>query len=150
MTWEMKWAQLQTQHTKHLSLTLAPLITKMPLPMLYSDDPFLPFSKAVIDATRVHVSVYCFDLARYLALGAAGAIALERAIAYANTDRLTWLEVCGGGEVYVNVGQGFGADFVALPQGVRAVPLAEADWYVSQQGDYQAQIQHAVEAVYHA
>lgn len=74
-----------------LALRIAPRIEGLPLPIQAYDDPFLPFSKAIINATRDLVSVYIFDLAAYLALGAAGAIALERAIRYAKGDALTIL-----------------------------------------------------------
>lgn len=63
-------------------LYLSPRLLAMPLPIQRYDDPFLPFSKALIDATRGQIAGYCFDLAAYLALGGAGAVALERAIAY--------------------------------------------------------------------
>ncbi len=46
------------------------------------DEPFLPFGKAVIATTADLVCAYVFHLASYLALGAAGAVALERTIAY--------------------------------------------------------------------
>lgn len=61
---------------------LRPRLFEMPLPIQRYDDPFLPFSKAVIAATRDRAAGYIFDFAAYLALGGAGAIALERAIAY--------------------------------------------------------------------
>lgn len=64
-------------------LWLAPQLQQMPLPMQRFDEPFLPFSKAIISATRDHVWGYAFDLAAYFALGAAGIVALERAIAFA-------------------------------------------------------------------
>jgi hypothetical protein len=46
------------------------------------DDPFLPFGKAVISVTRDLICAVMFDFAAYLALGAAGIVALERSIAY--------------------------------------------------------------------
>jgi hypothetical protein len=60
---------------------LAPRVADLPAPIQKYDDPFLPYSRAVIEATADHVAGYWFDLAAYLALGAAGAIALERAVA---------------------------------------------------------------------
>ncbi len=65
-----------------LAIGLAPRLDKMPLPMQKHDDSFLPFGKAIIDATCDVACAYIFDLAAYLALGAAGAIALERTLAY--------------------------------------------------------------------
>jgi hypothetical protein len=74
----------QTQHMRRstLAITLAPTFEKMPYPLLRHDDPFLPYSRAVIDATVDITCAYIFDLAAYLCVGASGAIALERAIAY--------------------------------------------------------------------
>jgi orotidine-5'-phosphate decarboxylase len=54
----------------------------MPGPLLKYDDPFLPFLKTIVDATADLVCAYKPNLGFYLALGAAGAIALERIIAY--------------------------------------------------------------------
>jgi len=61
---------------------LRPRLFEMPLPIQRYDDPFLPFSKALIMETRDRVAGYMFDFAAYLALGGAGTVALERAIAY--------------------------------------------------------------------
>jgi hypothetical protein len=55
------------------------------------DDPFLPFGKRIIDATHDLICGYIFDLAAYLALGAAGLVALERTIAYAGEEVVTIL-----------------------------------------------------------
>jgi maltooligosyltrehalose synthase len=65
----------------------------MPLEIARYDDPFLPYSKAVIDAVRDRICVVIFDLAAYLAVGAAGAVALERAIAFARSDGTTCVVV---------------------------------------------------------
>jgi hypothetical protein len=72
---------------------LAPRLLRMPLPIQRYDDPFLPFGKAIIAATRDLVCGYMFDLAAYMALGAAGMVALERTIAYAggSSDVITLL-----------------------------------------------------------
>ena len=72
-------------------LRLAPRLQKLPLPMQRYDDPFLPYGKAIIEATRDLVCAYVFDLAAYLALGAAGAVALERSIAFVGQDAITIL-----------------------------------------------------------
>lgn len=68
----------QTQYALYIS----PLIGQMPLPMQRYDDPFLPYAKALIQASRDVVCAYVFDFAAFLAIGGAGAVALERAIAY--------------------------------------------------------------------
>lgn len=76
------------QRAKHstLALVMAPRLLHIPMPMQRFDDPFLPFGKAIIEATHDVVCAYLFDLAAYLAIGAAGAVALERTIAYARAD----------------------------------------------------------------
>lgn len=73
-----------------LALMFAPSVAKMPLPIRAHDDPFFPFGKAIIDATADRINAYIFNFASYLSLGAAGVIALERTIAYAN-DKVTIL-----------------------------------------------------------
>lgn len=70
-----------------LVLWLRPTLREMPLPIQKFDDPFLPFSRAVINATHAVVCAYLFDLAAYMALGAAGTVALERSIAHAAAQR---------------------------------------------------------------
>lgn len=72
-------------------LRIAPVVTRLPLPMRRYDDPFLPFGKAIIKATRDLVAGYVFDLAAYLSIGAAGAIALERTLSYLQGHPLTVL-----------------------------------------------------------
>lgn len=67
-------------------LLMRPPLAKMPLPMQRYDDPFLPWGKAIIDATRALLVGYVFDFAAYMAIGAAGAVALERTIAYIRPD----------------------------------------------------------------
>lgn len=84
-----KLQAIQTERGSDLALLLTPQLAKMPLPIARYDDPFLPFGKAIIDATRDLVCGYVFDLAAYLAIGAAGAVALERTIAYAGGDGST-------------------------------------------------------------
>lgn len=77
----VKWARL-SPNIKPCILRLKPQLTRMPLPIQRFDDPFLPFGKAVINATRDHVAGYLFSFPAYLAIGAAGIVALERTIAY--------------------------------------------------------------------
>jgi hypothetical protein len=69
-------------HRSDIILLMSPLLSKLPLPIQRYDDPFLPFGKAIINATQDMVCGYMFDLAAYLALGAAGIIALERTLPY--------------------------------------------------------------------
>lgn len=72
-------------------LMISPEVMKMPLSVKRYDDPFLPFGRLVIGATRGLVCGYLYDFTKYLALGAAGAIALERTIAYAGSGVLNIL-----------------------------------------------------------
>ncbi len=72
-------------------LNVSPKLLKLPLPMKRYDDPFLPFGKVLIKASQNRVRGYMFDFPAYLALGAAGAVALERTIAYVRSDYLTIL-----------------------------------------------------------
>lgn len=69
-------------HQSCLLIEIAPWPEKIPYPLLRHDDPALPYSKAVIDATAPYACGYVFDLAAFLCVGASGAIALERAAAY--------------------------------------------------------------------
>jgi len=62
-------------------LELAPRVVEMPVPIQKYDDPFLPYCRAVFALTSDLVAGYVFDLAAFLALGAAGAVALERSVA---------------------------------------------------------------------
>ena len=64
-------AAAQRTNRSTLALVMAPRLLQIPLPMQRFDDPFLPFGKAIIAATRDVVCAYIFDLAAYLAVGAA-------------------------------------------------------------------------------
>lgn len=65
----------------HWIIDLAPRVSELPAPIQKYDDPFLPYSRAVLQATGDLAAGYIFDLAAYLAQGAAGAVALERSVA---------------------------------------------------------------------
>jgi orotidine-5'-phosphate decarboxylase len=65
---------------------LDPVLERMPAPVLKQDEPFLPFLKAVVDATADVVCAFKPNLGFFLAPGAAGVIALERIIAYIPDD----------------------------------------------------------------
>lgn len=99
-----------------LALLLKPKLLQMPLPMQRYDDPFLPFGKAIIDATRPLVCAYIFDLAAYLALGGAGVVALERTIAYAGGEAVKVLHAPFASAEYVEAvgGAALNVDAVTL------------------------------------
>ncbi len=110
-------AVIQQQKKTNLALMLAPRVPLMPMPIAKFDDPFLPFGKAIIDVTHDLVCAYLFDLASYLSIGAAGAVALERTIAYAKSESVLtimhglfptadYIEACGAG--------GFGIDAATI------------------------------------
>lgn len=109
---------LTIQQTKHsdLGLVIAPQLRRLPLSIQRYDDPFLPFSKAIIQATRTLVCMYFFDLASFLSLGAAGIIALERTLAYAAGDTLTVLHgpLVGPGYAEMLIEGGMAVDGVTL------------------------------------
>jgi len=93
----------QVKSQSDIALFLNPQLVKMPLPMKLHDDPFFPFGRAIINATQKRVCAYVFDLASYLRLGAAGAIALERTIGYVSSDVVTILHGQFAGDGYVEI-----------------------------------------------
>ncbi len=80
MNFSEKWLHAQQKNHSKLAIGLAPRVLDMPAPIMRYDDPFLPFGRAIIENTADLACAYVFDLASYLALGAAGARALERTI----------------------------------------------------------------------
>ena len=79
---------IQAQKQSDLLLFINPRMDQLPLPITRFDEPFFPFGKAIIAATHDLVCGYIFDLASYLALGAAGAVALERTLGYVDKQSL--------------------------------------------------------------
>lgn len=69
-------------------LLLRPDLRKLPLPIQRFDDPFLPFTRAVVESTQDLLAGYMLDFPAYLTLGAVGARALERGIGVIGKDRL--------------------------------------------------------------
>jgi hypothetical protein len=117
LTWytnRLRAAQEQ-QHSR-LAVEIAPWAEKIPYPLQRYDDAFLPFSKAIIDATAEFCCAYVFNLAAYLSLGASGAVALERAIAYVPSPIIKILHAPFASPQYVRaVGEsGFAVDAVTL------------------------------------
>lgn len=76
----------QRTRASSVALLLSPRMDRLPLPIQRYDDPFLPLSRAIIEATEDIVCSYVFDFAAYMALAAAGARALERAIGLVSQD----------------------------------------------------------------
>lgn len=77
-----KLCRIQEQNNSWLCVGLDPAPHLLPLEASRWDEPLLPFSKAIIDHTADLVCAYKPNLGFYLQWGAAGAIALERTIAY--------------------------------------------------------------------
>jgi len=107
-------AALQQARQTDLALYLKPQLNRMPLPIQRYDDPFLPFAKAIIEATRDLVCAYVLDFAGYLTLGAAGAVALERTVALVAGDTMTILHGPFAGPDYAEAAAAFGVDAVTL------------------------------------
>lgn len=107
---------LQRERQTNLALLIAPRLVKLSPVIQRYDDPFLPFAKTIINATRQQVCAYVFDLAAYLSIGAAGAVALERTIAYVKSDTLTILHGPFTGVSYASLMDetAFNADAVTL------------------------------------
>jgi hypothetical protein len=110
-----KIERVQQERQTKIALMLNPRPFLLPHPVQRYDDPYLPFGKAVIQATRDLVCAYVFDLASYLGIGAAGAVALERTIAYAQ-DTVTILHAPFTGIGYSAAADttGFGVDAITL------------------------------------
>jgi hypothetical protein len=111
-----KLERLQQERQSDIALFLNPRPFLLPHPVQRYDDPYLPFGKAVIKATRDLVCAYVFDLGSYLGIGAAGAVALERTIAYAAQDTVTILHgpFSGVGFSAAADTTGFGVDALTL------------------------------------
>lgn len=61
---------------------LAPLFHALPIAIQRFDEPLFPYTKVLVQDTQDLAAGYVFDLARFLAFGAAGAVALERSMRY--------------------------------------------------------------------
>lgn len=96
-----KFTAIQKERNSDLILLLSPRLSRLPLPIQRYDDPFLPFGRAIIQATQDIVCGYMFDLAAYLALGAAGIIALERTLPYVDSNSIRILHGPFSGQDYV-------------------------------------------------
>src|SRR5215813_1844305 len=117
----------QQRNNSTLAIGIAPTLKKLPLEILRYDDPFLPFGQAVIDATGDLVCAYVFHLGAYLALGAAGAKALERTIAYVPSGIVKVLHGPFANAEYVRAAfeEGFGANAVTIAFQARSQMLVD-------------------------
>lgn len=78
MNFSQKLKAAQQRNQSALCIALDVVVANSPLPILYSDEPMLPFARAMIDATKDLVCAYKVNLAHFFAEGAAGMVALER------------------------------------------------------------------------
>lgn len=115
-TFRQQLESAQGRSRSTLCIGLAPTLTGLPGEIARYDDPFLPYGKAVIDATYDLACGYVFHLGAYLALGAAGAVALERTIAYVPEHAVRILHAPFANADYVRAvyEDGFGANGVTL------------------------------------
>jgi hypothetical protein len=115
MTFVEKLIGAQTARTR-FALYIAPQIDRLPPAFQQHDDPFLPYMRSIYAATNDLVCAYLFNFASFLALGAAGAIALERSIALATQTHITILDARFASEDFVRVWDdvAFGCDSVTL------------------------------------
>ena len=77
-----KLQSAQVANNSWVCVGLDPVLDRMPEPLFGRRDTFLPFLKAIVDATADLVCAYKPNLGFYLAQGSAGFIALERITAY--------------------------------------------------------------------
>lgn len=82
MTYLEKLRAAQAQNNSWLCVGLDPDPTHLRVDVTKWDEPVLPFTKAIINATADLVCAYKPNLGFFLQWGAAGIIALERTIAY--------------------------------------------------------------------
>lgn len=73
-----KLSAAQQRNNSNLCIGLDIALVDSPLPLLYADEPMLPFARAIFEATHDLVCAYKIDLAYFFAEGAAGMVALER------------------------------------------------------------------------
>ena len=77
---EQRIRAAQRERQSSLCLSLDIVIADTPLPVLPSDEPMLPFARAIIEATADLVCAYQIRPTYFLAEGGSGMIALERIV----------------------------------------------------------------------
>src|SRR5947209_6149519 len=119
-------AAAQGRNGSTLAIGLAPSIKTLPFSLQRYDEPLLPFGKAVIDTTSDLLCAYVFHLAAYLALGAAGAVALERTVAYVPSGVVKILHgpFATGDYAQAAFEDAFGVDAVTLTSTVDPATIA--------------------------
>lgn len=109
-------AAAQARSGGNLAIGIAPALDKLPAAVAKIDDPFLPLGKLIINTTADLACAYVFHLSAYLAIGAAGVIALERTLAYVPSGILKILHAPFASTEYVRAvfEDALGADAVTL------------------------------------
>ncbi len=121
----------QTRSGGSLAIGIAPALDKLPAAVAKIDDPFLPLGKLIINTTADLACAYVFHLSAYLAIGAAGVVALERTLAYVPQGILKVLHAPFASTDYVRATfeDALGADAVTLSSADYAAPyLAQAQY----------------------
>ncbi len=115
-TFRERWEAAQARSGGNLAIGIAPALDKLPAAVAKIDDPFLPLGKLIINTTADLACAYVFHLSAYLAIGAAGVIALERTLAYVPTGILKVLHAPFASAEYVRAAfeDALGADAVTL------------------------------------
>lgn len=121
MTWSdffSRTKKLAESKSAYKAIVLTPKLASLPLAIQRYDEPFYPFSKELIQATKALVSVYIFDFASYLSTGAAGVVALERAMHFAKQDAVVVLHgsFTGTGYSVLADNHSFGVDAITVAQ----------------------------------
>jgi hypothetical protein len=113
------------ERDSRVALLIVPRIDKLPPHIARYDEPFLPFGKEIVRATRDLVAAYVFDLPSYMALGAVGMVALERTIDYATDSAVTILHGAFALDAFTIVSDenAFGVDAVTLAPGMAWEPF---------------------------
>ena len=125
----------QDRNNSWLCVGLDPDPARLPLPTMQWDEPVLPFSKAIIDATADLVCAYKPNLGFYLQWGAAGIIALERTIAYI-PDHIPIIIDCKTGDIgHAQAAWGAGLFDVWKVDAVTVNPYVGADAILPMVGD---------------
>ncbi|MFQ3534682.1 MAG: hypothetical protein SNJ58_02285 [Aggregatilineales bacterium] len=126
-----RWQAAQARSGGNLAIGLAPALDRLPAAVAKIDDPFLPLGKLIINTTADLACAYIFHLSAYLAIGAAGIIALERTLAYVPSGILKVLHAPFASTEYVRAAfeDALGADAVTLSSPELAGPyLAQAHY----------------------
>jgi hypothetical protein len=122
------WQAACERSQSNLAIGIVPHTDQLPPSIQRYDDPFLPLGRSIIDATSDLAAAYVFHLGAYLATGAAGAIALERTIAYIPNSVVKIIHAPFTNADFVRAAfeDAFGADAVTLATAERDIVAAYA------------------------